>query len=352
MYNVKFDDFFRISFSIASIYRRSNFFRKEQLLKSTDEYFNGWFKEENIDIVLSHLSTNVDDFKEKQNKSFTDDIYSYLYQFNILREKPIIDINGKLRCPIPIIIADRLSTGVYFDLANYYSQTLKNRSDFTTNYGVLFEDYVGYMLSEFYQVNIELYAANEYYNQHIGGKRNIPSLCDWIIIENDTVILIECKSGKLPLNIASTGNLEDLKSFLIDHYLNKGKLQFDFLYNHFTEKGKKVFSIIIYNDYINIYNKYDRIFEDVIDIVYNINKYSTQFMSVYDFESILPQLHDSKFQDILIDKLKIENKDKSFDDLIKKTNGFNKLRQLKTINSAWKNITGVSPKNATRSRDQ
>lgn len=348
LYNINFKDFIRIAISFAAMYSKSNSFNIKYLVDTKDDYFKNWFTEEKLNIVLSHFCIEHNEFIEEQNKINNIEIKNYIYQFNYLRKKPLIKIGNKIICPLPILIADRLSTGIYFDLADYYEQNGLKRSDFTTDYGKLFEAYVGLLLSVHYNIDKNLFHAEKFISTDTKSLKKKPSICDWVVIEKNTVILLECKSGKLPATIASTGNEKYLHDFVLNNYLNKGNLQFDYLFNYFKNQKKDVYSLLIYNDVLNIYNNYEIIFPNDNDIIKKIKKYKTQFISIYDFERLVTQLSNYQLCDILDKKSKDAYCHKCFDELFTKLDKYDPKLSLSIFDKVWKENVGFSPQDAAR----
>ncbi|GGB79672.1 hypothetical protein GCM10007417_19490 [Glycocaulis alkaliphilus] len=92
----------------------------------------------------------------------------------------VIDISRiELCCPFVGHLLRRLTYGVYYDLIKLDS--------FANNVGYAFEDCVGNI--------IKLLSLRKWnvYAESINGKKEPKSSCDWIIVEDDIGVFIECK---------------------------------------------------------------------------------------------------------------------------------------------------------------
>lgn len=127
-------------------------------------------------------------------------------QFNCLHRYPLIRTqkSGKLVCPVPLLLLRRVTRGIYYQLQDAYSGE-GARNNFTTFFGRhLFEPYVGMQLRD-------LATASELFpEQNIGSEKT----CDWILVEDGAITLIECKSLGLTFKAKALAETEDVTADL------------------------------------------------------------------------------------------------------------------------------------------
>jgi hypothetical protein len=336
----EFPAFFQASIGIFTSLFRSGYFDRNFLIGVTDESLKEWFTEQNVDSVLNHYSCSVAQFRTGQRAVLANSPIQSLFEFNYLRRKPLItNDDGETIAPSPILIADRLSTGVHYDLIEKLNRENRDFREFTTAYGKLFEGYVGRLLTEFYDLGSTLLAADDY----CSNKEANRGICDWIVIEDDAIVLIECKASKVPLALQITPNSISFRNFLIERYVNGGRTQFEFLYEHFSTQPKEVYTLIVYNDYLSFYNDFDMTFFDSKSVIDNLMRYHTAFASIYDFEKTLPLLRQVSLGTILRKKWSDESlraQDLSF--TAEKYDGFSMTAELQCVSQVWQDVFGVS----------
>ena len=133
------------------------------------------------------------------------------YRFNPLKKYPVVTPDRNLIqtgtktyiVPVPRLLYERVSRGIYFDLANYY-QGEGSDNLFKTSFGHVFQEYVGNLLRE--TIN---YA--EVIKEWVYAKPN-DKTPDWIICAEGKAILVEVKQSGLYLRSKSSGNIEDVKN--------------------------------------------------------------------------------------------------------------------------------------------
>ena len=254
---------------------------------------------ENIDKVLGHLSVTYEEFCKEQGKCRHPHPWERKYELNYLRKRPIItNRNGDILSPIPRLIIDKMTDGIYYDIMDYCSENHIDFRKYATVLGSLFHGYVGLLFSHVYKLGVSLQDADDYF----GTDARHP-ICDWILFEDDAVILIECKNSRLPLSVVSTGDADAFRSFFIERYLHNGKLQFKEPYEHFAKDSRKVFSLMVYNDTIGLYNAYQQILPDMPDLIESLREHKTQFISIGELESLLSTLEKTPLSKVLASKL-------------------------------------------------
>ncbi len=88
--------------------------------------------------------------------------------------------------PVPRLLLERVTNGLYHDFLNPLVPA-QTREQILTFLGDVFQEYVGRLLQPYYSPD-ELFAEMPYGQ----GQKTV----DWILVEGDTAILLECKSKR------------------------------------------------------------------------------------------------------------------------------------------------------------
>jgi hypothetical protein len=132
------------------------------------------------------------------------------FRFNPLAKYPTLrpDINPKLGepqvyiVPVPRLLVERVTRGLYFELADYFMGEGK-KNPFRTSFGYVFERYIGELLKE--SLGGEKVLAERSYDR--GNKLTT----DWIILQGERAIFIEVKQSGLFLEAKTWGDLESIR---------------------------------------------------------------------------------------------------------------------------------------------
>jgi len=205
-FDISIRDF--IILSVASSFCVSKYgghFRDNFILNAKIDRFKSIFTPEKLDNFLNVVTLTNVEFRKYQSQYLIQDWREKKYEFNCLRTYPLIKNNNReIICPIPRLLLDRCTVGLYYELFNLYKKKDGDPYDFTKKYGEIFEHYIGILLKEKYQYGVNLFKAEEHL--HCLTNQKIP---DWIIYENDSVIIIECKSSHLPLKVLQSSSLSE-----------------------------------------------------------------------------------------------------------------------------------------------
>lgn len=152
--------------------------------------------DEAIALVLDQLAADQWQLRALYDQYRQRDRRYAAYDFNPLFVHPIIRPwkkrngtsldNDRLIAPLPNLIIAKLSEGIYRHLFH------EHRGEFASYFGYLFEAYVGVVLSHSLTPT-KLLSGSNIKQRYKAGK--IP---DWVIVEGNTAILIECKATGLP----------------------------------------------------------------------------------------------------------------------------------------------------------
>lgn len=170
-----------------------------------------WFTEEIFMSFVNFFGISTDDFiKNYKDKITFDD--SFLYSFNPLRSFPLLIHKNLLYCPIPTYLLWKMTNGIYYDLVN--------EKGFGNAIVKSFEDYCGLVFEKsFTRKQIKIIPEITFKK---GGKKS----CDWIFIEENTFLFIECKVKRLRLdsiirfnnNIDFENDIDKMIGFIFQTY--------------------------------------------------------------------------------------------------------------------------------------
>lgn len=129
---------------------------------------------------------------------------TFLYAFHELQQYPILftDMNGRPAhiCPQPTLLFWRITTGIYYDMVNI--------KGFDQAFGESFEKYIG---------DVSDAILNDSSMSIYGEEENSgPNRCDWIIDNNDSFLLVECKTKRLTLAAKTSLSSDDALEEQID----------------------------------------------------------------------------------------------------------------------------------------
>jgi len=109
------------------------------------------------------------------------------------REDTTLD-DDRFIAPIPNLIVSKLSEGIYRHMFNQY------KNDFATYFGYLFEGYIGIVLSH------SLITSKRLSGYEIRQRYKVGKIPDWVVIDNNAAVLIECKAIGLPRKAFATAD--------------------------------------------------------------------------------------------------------------------------------------------------
>ena len=106
--------------------------------------------------------------------------------------------------PLPDLVVLKNSAGVFYEMFNYYGE------EFSRHFGLMFEKYVGVVLMHSVRT-AKLISEDVIRQTYPPEKGKVP---DWIIIEGDIAILIECKATRFSRAAIASGTEEHVKDSL------------------------------------------------------------------------------------------------------------------------------------------
>lgn len=197
-----------------------------------------------FETVFSYISNSIDGIKGhvKSNVHYDD---RFAYSFNPLELFPMIKIDEYYFCPIPTLLAWRITSGIYFDL-------IKDRNDgdnFGSEFGFAFQDYlieVARKVIDSKQIKV---IGEEKYKR---GK-DIKDSVDIIISDTESAFFVESKTKRLTMRSKSElmtddaidGDIKILAEAVVQVYRTIQDYEAGY-YSHFPyEQHLRIFPIVV-----------------------------------------------------------------------------------------------------------
>lgn len=169
--------------------------------------------DEKIEIFIKTFGIEIEFLREKllKVKSFDENLF---YNYNPLREFPIIKIGNELFCPFPTMFLWQFTGGLYY--------RLYNDPTFGTPFGQAFQDYVGFIMNKVTKgVHFNLIPEAKY---KVG--KDLKDSIDWIVEDNDSYLFIECKTKRMILSAKNellndtdlNTELDKMAGFIVQSY--------------------------------------------------------------------------------------------------------------------------------------
>lgn len=171
-----------------------------------------------------------------------------LYSINPLTRWTLVRFpEGDHILPIPRLLLDRATFGIYFDFLPRLKE--KERAKFGNFWGAAFSGYVGQLMSRLPQMPDPRKAE-----EMIANGNGL--ICDWIVEDSDTILLIECKTHGFNAKAKITGQ-ENLLRADIAKDQSGSSIAKAVLQLHETserpelkDKGKRLVHLIVVLDHI------------------------------------------------------------------------------------------------------
>jgi len=284
-------------------------------------------KDNIIDKVLANLAADPKKIRNDYNKFCNYDRSFQMYDFNPIfmypiirpwRKKDAIKEHERLTAPLPDLIAYRIFEGIYYQMFNKYKE------NFSRYFGFLFQEYVGVILQNSIEKS-KIFSEHEIRKKYPESEGKVP---DWVIIENDKAILIECKATRFTRNALITGFEEDINSSLeqlikglgqLNNFANASRKKHPHL--KFIHKCKKFYPLFVSWEPLYLINS--KGFREYVDEVLLENNISSLPWLVLDvkqllilqphlasgisFSEVLNKLYRNHFNDILSEVIEKTN---------------------------------------------
>lgn len=161
---------------------------------------------ETIERTLPFISCTRAQFQERARRETAGliDLRGDHWAFNPLQSYPMIRVAGSdslYVVPVPRLLLERLIEAPYYILLEADGET------FTGPFGYLFEAYVGAILQPY--TNARLQPEITYGNEKSS---------DWLVVDDDAVALLECKTGRLNKAAKTVAPVEDVAAVFARQY--------------------------------------------------------------------------------------------------------------------------------------
>lgn len=308
LYGLDLNDILAIGF-VLFVLSKDGYLKNNEITTSIEGLKN-IITPDKVSKLIERISADYyllrEDFRKNMDEQDLD-----LFTFNSLKTYPIVKTQvAGLVVPVPSFILNKITTGLFYDLSDKYSTDKAN--EFLEFFGKeIFERYVGVQLAQKYSGD-NLLKEWEY-----GNKKNLKRTSDWIVIEEDKAILIECKTSGITKEVKSNAELEALKSDLqkrVTHAIKQmHRLSGDVQKNDIgldNLLGIKKFHYVVVN--------FDRIFltnspaiREIIDKEIKVDNLDYQIISIGELEIIIPILKSLSMS--LSELLELKNQPQWFD---------------------------------------
>ena len=351
IYDLSAREVMMLGFTIFSTIK-GGYFDPAYLLNVKDGDLNKFLTKETLGKLINKLSADYNELREifrcdKEEKGLEH------FVFNALRIYPIVKTKiAGLVVPVPRFLLERITTGIYYSLMDKFKNEKSN--SFLSFFGKeIFEKYVGLLLEQKYKINESLFKEWKY----IKGKNECMTT-DWIIIQNSTAILIECKTSGISLEARSWAELDKIQNDLKLRVVNAIEQMMSLADSVNKQyKGleklhsiKKFYYVVV--TYDKIYLSSSFIIKDMIKNELTLKGLSVpeyEILSIDELEILIPFLEDFDFAFLLDNKIK--NKEWSeldFNDYMYRfleKNNLDTKKENKMLNNKYeKFFEEISPK--------
>lgn len=192
-FGIDYVNFLRSSVLLYSVFEKLNWkIEKNELeaLIRTHEEKSHTSLMNNIEVTLSILSSDIITTRNslKEKMKYDENVF-FQYSFSHL-VNPIIKIDQFLCCPNSNLLLNQFTGGVYYLLNMHKLQGTSGNI-----YGQEYENYIGIILNKLLTDGYKLF-HDEIYKRN-GIEIRPP---DWIIVEDESIVMIECKTKRKVIN--------------------------------------------------------------------------------------------------------------------------------------------------------
>lgn len=187
------------------------FFRLYDEPEKYFDYREKYFDIEKQQAFVDFVSCSYQDFRTQLRADIPPNISYDKFRFNPLYLKPAIIPDRNVKpgfpqvyiTPIPSLIYEKVTRGLYFLLADYFKTDKGNQ--FRSSFGDVFQQYIGLLLKEVFGED------NVKQEWRYGTPKKPKDTPDWFVIQNSFAILIEVKQTGLHLNAKKWGELQEIQ---------------------------------------------------------------------------------------------------------------------------------------------
>jgi hypothetical protein len=181
---------------------QGGYFRLYENVKSTDPEVLAWFRQERQQSFVKWLACDYKAFRlqardglaKMPSPAYERQRFNPLLRYPILKpdRNPLPGARQVYVDPIPHLVHERVTRGLYFDLSEHFKGPGK-RNSFRQSFGYVFQEYVGAILKDGLR---DVRVLGELKYEAAEGEKLTP---DWIVIDGDRCLLIEVKQAGLYL---------------------------------------------------------------------------------------------------------------------------------------------------------
>lgn len=192
-----------LGFVLCARARKTRFFDSKELRNPEIKFLRELATDDNRERILALAGADYQGFRELQEEYAVGDPLYAKTEFNALVKRPVIEVPGRgWIAPIPRLVVERFTQGIFFDLLNEFSGA--ERNEFLDYFGTLFEQYAGMLLRDGWG------DSNVIHEPRYGREEKRGP--DWIVLEGDKALLFECRSSRLRLPTKAVADEEALRA--------------------------------------------------------------------------------------------------------------------------------------------
>lgn len=238
------------------------------------------------------------------------------YEFNPLMKYPIVKGDHRFQyydsfqfvVPNILLLLDKTAKGTYWDLRSHYEQL--GSSDFLNKFGIAFEDYTGKLLKRYFG-DENVFKLEDLLSDIRGKKR----LSDWLVREDDSIYIFECKSALMPL-IAKRTFMSSTVSSWVRRNLVHAVTQLDATIDELKRINyigtRKVFKFILLLEELYIADDpyIKRVIFDSNSVAATLNINEVHILSVFELEKMEMAIHKYSLTKIIEKKRELDRSHK------------------------------------------
>ena len=295
LFRVNLDDVLLCTFTLGAITDAADRFTEE--LSTEVEWMKKYVESDAMKIILEQFSLTRDEYISQVKKEFSD---SYIYvrtEPQLIHKYPLIRFEEYYVTPDSHMILARITKYLHDSVYQYFIDNDRIQ-DYSSNFGEVFKDYIGLLLTNYFSEQNVINLDNLTY---ITGRK-----ADWLVITDDIAIIIECKAQRYPKKLKKTGKLDILESFVnkridsaVEQLINTNS-QWQKIANkeNIIKDVNHVYKFILFEEQFQFGN----VIEDFIPnnkTIQKMNENGIKIISTLDIETIITSKFDVSFSTML-----------------------------------------------------
>lgn len=265
------------------------------------ESLKKYLSQDKIENFLNKASADFSHFRDMCMQEVENFPKGGKYRFNPLFDRPIIKRkDGNMCIPVPMLVPYVITKGLYYDFLDLFSSEGEKGNQFTEWFGHAFEWYGGLLLKN-------TFGKKHVFPEPVYGKEQKRGP-DWTVIQGDSAIVFEFRSGRLNKRTKIYGDYSDIATLVkrnIIEPLKKLPNKIEDIKNNSTNipsnKDMHFFPCIV--TYEPLYS--NEMFREIVRKELkseNIPEFSYELMSIEDFEWLLSWTHVENLVDFFKEK--------------------------------------------------